>query len=289
MSPVNRPLWQCLRCGRRFATRNQWHSCTRLTVADCLRGKSETAVALYRAFESAVQRCGPVRVHPTKTRIAFIARMTFAGASVKRDCVEVGMYLPYRSTSGRFHKFFPYGQGGIHSLRLDSIEQIDDKVRRWLSEAYVLGMQRTPRPIPPSRKMHRGSDKASRLPVGNSKSKGRVFYIHWNEEELRQLIEPLQAAGHDVRVHWNSRTTPKWGDYLPDIVVISLERLPSHGRSYAGWIWEAKKRQRIPILFAGGAPAKVEAARSLFPEAFFCATEQVPEMVGGLIKRASKL
>ena len=36
--------------------------------------------------------------------------------------------------------------------------------------------------------------------------------------------------------------------------MISLDRLPSHGRAVAEWLWEAKKRQHIPIVFLGGQP-----------------------------------
>jgi hypothetical protein len=86
-----------------------------------------------------------------------------------------------------------------------------------------------------------------------------IFYLHWNEEELAPRVVALLAEGHEVRCHWSTVEPPKWGDYLPDAVVISLDRLPSHGRAVAEWIWEAKKRQTIPILFAGGEADKVKA------------------------------
>jgi hypothetical protein len=57
--------------------------------------------------------------------------------------------------------------------------------------------------------------------------------------------------------------------------VISLDRLPSHGRAIAELIWEAKKRQRIPILFAGGAPDKVKATREKLPKARYCGWDEV--------------
>ena len=101
---MKKPLWECPQCGRQFANRNQAHGCTDVTISDCLKGISDNVVELFHAFEAAVRACGEVRVHPSRARIAFIARMTFAGAILKRDHIEAGMMLPYRSTSPRFHK-----------------------------------------------------------------------------------------------------------------------------------------------------------------------------------------
>jgi|SRR5262245_128535 len=282
MPRPKRPLWECPRCGRRFANRNQSHGCTRLTVSDCLDGKSKQVVELYLAFEAAVRACGPVRVHPTKTRIGFIARMTFAGARVHKDWVEAGMMLAHRSWNPRFHKFLPSGTGGVHVLRLESVDQIDDELRAWLAEAYQIGQQE-PRavPRPPAAPVQTRIRPPRRKTRGRA---GKVFYIHWNEEELQERIAPLRLVGHELLTHWNAAKVGKLGDFLPDVVVISLDRLPSHGRLYASWIWDAKKRQHIPIIFAGGQPDKVALAQQQFPNAIYCATEEVPEMVSRLMR-----
>lgn len=102
----------------------------------------------------------------------------------------------------------------------------------------------------------------------------RIFYLHWNEQEARERAAPLAEAGHDVRLHWSTAETADLRDNLPDVAVISLDRLPSHGRAVAEWLWEAKKRRGIPILFVGGRPDKVAATREKFPDATFCETGQ---------------
>ncbi len=107
----------------------------------------------------------------------------------------------------------------------------------------------------------------------------RIFYVHWNQEELEPRVAALRAAGHDVIAHASTETVAKIAEPYPDAVVISLDRLPSHGRAVAEWFWEAKKRQGIPILFAGGQPHKVAATRHKFPHAFFCATEELPAIL----------
>ncbi len=57
-------------------------------------------------------------------------------------------------------------------------------------------------------------------------------------------------------IHFNTETVADFKNDLPEALVISLDRLPSHGRQYAQWFLEAKKRQHIPIVFCGGLPEK---------------------------------
>lgn len=102
-----------------------------------------------------------------------------------------------------------------------------------------------------------------------------IFFIHWNEKELKEKITPLKKAGYKVGFHFSQETTANLKENLPDALVICLDRLPSHGRAYAEWMWEAKKRQHIPIIFCGGLPDKVEATRVKFPKAIYCSNEKL--------------
>jgi DNA-binding NarL/FixJ family response regulator len=108
----------------------------------------------------------------------------------------------------------------------------------------------------------------------------KVFLVHWNEAECVALASALRRGGHEVVIHWSTETGAPLKDALPDVLVISLDRLPSHGRAVAEWLWEAKKRQHIPIVFAGGEPAKVQATRNSFPKARFCSTKSLLDTIG---------
>ena len=110
----------------------------------------------------------------------------------------------------------------------------------------------------------------------------RIDFVHWHQSEAESRAAELHAAGHEVRVHWSTENVEKWGDYLPDAVVISLDRLPSHGRAVAEWVWEAKKGRGIPIVFAGGAADKAKATREKFPTATFCQWDAVFGVLSGL-------
>ncbi len=107
----------------------------------------------------------------------------------------------------------------------------------------------------------------------------RILYVHWNETEALNRIAPMTDAGHDVRAHWSTQSSPCLKGDLPDAVVISLDRLPSHGRAVAEWFRGAKSRRRIPMVFEGGKPDRVAVVRERFTEAHFCEAGQVAGML----------
>jgi hypothetical protein len=115
----------------------------------------------------------------------------------------------------------------------------------------------------------------------------KIFLLHWNETEAKERGSELRSAGHDVVLHWSTEGGPPLKDALPDIAVISLDRLPSHGHAVAEWLWEAKERQYIPIVFAGGEPSKIDATRKKFPRARYCSTAAVVGEVARLARRRS--
>ena len=103
----------------------------------------------------------------------------------------------------------------------------------------------------------------------------RIFYLHWNQKEAEAQAAKIKKAGHEVLCHSSTEDHIKLRDFAPDVVVISLERLPLHGRHVAEWFWEAKKRQVIPFIFSGGKPEKVDVVRKKFPKAVYCEREEV--------------
>jgi len=84
----------------------------------------------------------------------------------------------------------------------------------------------------------------------------KIFFIHFHEAELKEKIQPLKQAGYKVDYHFSTESVADLRQDLPDVLVICLDRLPSHGRRYAEWLWEAKKRQHIPVIFAEVLPKK---------------------------------
>jgi hypothetical protein len=132
----------CPRCGRAFANRNQSHACGSWTVDDHLRAASAEVGELYRGFVALVDRCGPVTLAPTKTRIGFKVRMTFAAVSLRRDRLDAHVILARRLEHPRFGDVASFGQSSHqHRFRITSVEELDEQVLGWLREAYAVGCQ----------------------------------------------------------------------------------------------------------------------------------------------------
>lgn len=114
----------------------------------------------------------------------------------------------------------------------------------------------------------------------------KIVFVHWNEAEAEARVKPLRDAGHQVRVHWSTVERLTVGDIAVEAVVISLDRLPSHGREIANWFASAKKRRGIPLVFSGGDVEKAKLAKGLFPRAHFCSTEAIVETLARVVAGA---
>jgi hypothetical protein len=137
------PLWKCPKCRRLFANRKQSHFCSNYTLRQHLSGKSPAAIALFREFAKLVKRCGPVRVVPEKTRIAFQVRMSFAAVSLSRESIVGHVVLARRLENPRFTKIeYISPRNHVHSFRFHSRQELDRAVLAWLREAYRVGQQR---------------------------------------------------------------------------------------------------------------------------------------------------
>ncbi len=137
-------LWTCPTCGRRFANVNQWHSCGKAELDEILAGHTDHAVGIYRAVESALAGAGDFRIHPQKTRIAFISRMSFASVKLARRWVDLAFIVPYPIDAPRIRRIELYGPTSFgHHLRLEEVDQVDREVRGWLAEALRRGDQET--------------------------------------------------------------------------------------------------------------------------------------------------
>jgi len=106
----------------------------------------------------------------------------------------------------------------------------------------------------------------------------RVFYLHWNRDEALEQARALRRAGHTVTCHYSTQQPPKVRS-LPDACVISLARLPSHGRAVAEWFRESKARRAVPLIFVGGAEEKVAQTRRGFPDALYSAPAELTKVI----------
>ena len=98
-----------------------------------------------------------------------------------------------------------------------------------------------------------------------------LYLVHWNETEAQELAAILQEKGWIVTTLHNSGQFKmrELRSHSPVALLISLRRLPSHGREIAGALWSSKWGKEIPIIFFDGKPDDLDALRKKFPAATF--------------------
>lgn len=101
--------------------------------------------------------------------------------------------------------------------------------------------------------------------------------VHWKPEEADSGLALLRKAGHEVEVYSDQggKGLAKFKTTPPEVVVISLERLPSQSRHFAHWFRTTQATSSIPIVFVGGVEEKVAIARALLPDALCCSWSRI--------------
>jgi hypothetical protein len=137
------PLWQCRECGRSFANRNQSHSCSNVSLESHFNGRGENARKLFDALTALIKNCGPVRILPEKTRIAFQVRMSFIAVQIRRDYLIGHFVFARRRDHPRFTRVETFSpRNHLHAFRLASLDELDSEFPAWVREAYAVGEQK---------------------------------------------------------------------------------------------------------------------------------------------------
>jgi hypothetical protein len=114
-------------------------------MADWKKRMGPRARAFYRRFEGMIAKCGPFHIAPAKTRIAFLARVRFAGVSALSERgVTVAFAMPRPLRSRRFTKVEEIVPGWWgHWLRITEVDQLDEQLQGWLRRSYrLMGLQK---------------------------------------------------------------------------------------------------------------------------------------------------
>lgn len=99
----------------------------------------------------------------------------------------------------------------------------------------------------------------------------RVVVVHWTPVEVAPQVRLLEGEGYQVEAvgEVSPALLRRWREAVPAAVVIDLSRMPSHGRAVGVALREASATRRVPLVFVGGEPEKVERARRALPDATF--------------------
>lgn len=102
--------------------------------------------------------------------------------------------------------------------------------------------------------------------------KKRIVYFHWNQDEALVNAKKLKTLGVEVELGvLNSQSDFKAiRNNPPDVFVIDLSRLPSHGREVGTGLRSYKSTRHVPIIFLEGEKEKVEKVKQILHDAIFC-------------------
>jgi CheY-like chemotaxis protein len=116
----------------------------------------------------------------------------------------------------------------------------------------------------------------------------RIRLVCWKQELAVERACVLKKAGLDVDASpFNpAGMITRLREDPPALMLIDLDRLPSHGREVAIMLRTSKSMRHIPIVFAGGVEEKVARVREELPDAVFTDWAQAPGAVKKAIRNA---
>lgn len=109
------------------------------TELDHLKGKDQIVTDIYEKLINELQKFGQLKIEPKKTSIHLGNRFGFAGVYTRKDYINLEVHLDRRLTNKRVSKVEQASTNRFHhTIRLDSVKDIDKELIGWLKEAYDL-------------------------------------------------------------------------------------------------------------------------------------------------------
>jgi len=128
-------------CRRTFARAKQAHSCLVVPLSAHLDRATPDTRRIFDAVMRALERCGPVAVVPTKTMITLLSNSSLGGLRFHKDGVRVGFVLTRKVSHPRIVSTLQLSPRSVHhQVHLRSVGEVDAQLRKWLKEAYDVGL-----------------------------------------------------------------------------------------------------------------------------------------------------
>ncbi|HOP06186.1 MAG TPA: hypothetical protein PLF13_02740 [candidate division Zixibacteria bacterium] len=113
----------------------------------------------------------------------------------------------------------------------------------------------------------------------------KLFLIHFNEAEALDRVHDLKTTGLRIVFEpFTSATFKALRTDPPTVILIDLTRLPSSGRDIGISLRKFKTTRLVPLIYAGGAPEKVELIKKLLPDATYCSWDEAPAAIRRALK-----
>jgi hypothetical protein len=134
---VEKKLWTCPKCKRKFERRGQPHSCRPFPLTQHFRNKPGGKL-LYQKLKQAIrEELGSFKVESLECCIHFVSTFTFAAVKIFRDKISVDFSLSRKIQNGRIRKVVPMSTHRyLYLVDVMREEDIDQALLAWIHEAH---------------------------------------------------------------------------------------------------------------------------------------------------------
>ena len=109
------------------------------TVGDHFVNKDPIVRTLYDQLVALLRTFGPIEEDPKKTSIHLNLRSALAGVETRKDYLLLNIKADHPITSPRVVKAEQISAKRFHhKVRISSPDDLDEELKAWLQEAYVL-------------------------------------------------------------------------------------------------------------------------------------------------------
>lgn len=117
-------LWTCPKCRRKFARKQQRHTCGAGTRADVLKDRREEVVGLFAALERQAKNFGPVEFIARERYIILRGKHIFTDVVILGDALQLVIHLPRLVRHPLFKKIVADRKWVSHTAKVRSLEEL---------------------------------------------------------------------------------------------------------------------------------------------------------------------
>src|SRR5579863_8941129 len=109
------------------------------TELNNLEKKDIIVTKIYERLIGELQKFGPLKIEPKKTSIHLGNRFGFAGVYTRKNYINLEVHLNRKLSEKRIAKVDRASPNRFHhTIKLESVRNIDKELLNWLKEAYEL-------------------------------------------------------------------------------------------------------------------------------------------------------
>ena len=130
--------WTCPECEREFGRTRQSHVCVPgCTVDETFAGRPGYQRAAYDLIAAHLAALGPLHVDAVRVGVFLLSDRKFAEVRPKARSMSVALFLLRGLDDTRVARIEPLSTGRVvNYLKVTRVEDVDERLRAWLTEAY---------------------------------------------------------------------------------------------------------------------------------------------------------